>query len=106
VRKFASPAFGITDAAGNFSAAEHRLGPQILHSRPARAVWELGMRLTACTEPAQVVDTIYAAQIPNLKISVGSEIGMMVRPESFWVANTRSIWAHLLVKHNCAYARE
>ena len=52
-----------------------------------------------------MVDTIYSARIPNLKISVGSEIAMMVRPETFWVANTRSIWAHLLVKHSFDYVK-
>jgi hypothetical protein len=58
-----------------------------------------------CADPKQVVDTIYAARIPYLKIGVGSEIAMMVRPEAFWVANTRSIWAHLVLKHGFSYGR-
>jgi hypothetical protein len=104
-KPFADLALGISDVDGNYSAAEHGLGPQILATRPATAVLELGKRLAVCDEPKQMVDTIYGAKIPNLKISVGSEIAMMVRPETFWVANTRSIWAHLLVKHSFNYAR-
>ncbi len=104
-KKFADLALGISDVDGNYSAAEHGLGPKILATRPAMAVLELGKRLAVCYEPKQMVDTIYRANIPNLKIGVGSEIAMMVRPETFWVANTRSIWAHLLVKHSFNYAR-
>jgi len=104
-KKFADLALGISDVDGNYSAAEHGLGPQILAARSASTVLELGNRLAVCSEPKQMVETIYAARVPNLKISVGSEIAMMVRPTTFWVANTRSIWAHLLVKHSFDYAK-
>jgi hypothetical protein len=104
-KKFAELALGISDSEGNYSAAEHGLGPQILAMTKASMILDLGKRLANCADPKRVVDEIYSARIPNLKISVGSEIAMMLCPDRFWVANTRSIWAHLLVKHDFDYAK-
>ena len=42
---------------------------------------------------------IYERSISYLKISVGSEIAMMLKPDIHWVGNKRTIWSHLLVKH-------
>jgi len=42
---------------------------------------------------------IYEKGIANLKISVGSEIAMMLKPNVHWIGNKRTVWAHLLVRH-------
>ena len=48
---------------------------------------------------------IYDQNLKYLKISVGSEISMMLRPNKFWVANVRTIWAHLLIETGDDYQR-
>ncbi len=40
------------------------------------------------------------ANIPNLKISVGSEMSMMLKPNVFWVTNVRTLWSYLALKHD------
>ena len=44
-------------------------------------------------------DLISLARLAYLKIGVGSEISCMVNPKVCWVANTRTIWTHLVIKH-------
>jgi hypothetical protein len=102
-RAFAELVLGIADRQGNYSASEHRLGPRILASKSPSAISKLGKSLLSCRDAKEAVDTIYRARISYLKISVGSEIAMMVKPDAFWVANTRTIWAHLLVSHDFNY---
>src|ERR1700690_3281483 len=48
---------------------------------------------------------IKAASVQFLQIGVGSEMSCMLNSKVCWVANTRTIWAHLLVKHNDNYAK-
>ena len=38
--------------------------------------------------------------MPYLRISLGSEIAMMLNPDKYWVGNIRTIYSHLLLKHN------
>ena len=45
---FTDLALGISNTDGNYSAAEHGLGPKILAARPASAVFELAKRLAIC----------------------------------------------------------
>lgn len=40
-----------------------------------------------------------------MKIGVGSEASCMVNPNVCWVANTRTIWAHLVIKHADNFTR-
>ncbi|MCK4532644.1 hypothetical protein KAU39_02560 [bacterium] len=94
-------ALGITDPMGNFSADEHNLGPQILTQNRSESIVKLAQNLRCCLDVSHIPDTIYKANLNNLKISVGSEMAMMLRPQDFWVANVRTIWAHLLIKHEC-----
>lgn len=42
---------------------------------------------------------IRQAAINYLKIGVGSEASCMLNPRVCWVANTRTIWTHLVIKH-------
>jgi hypothetical protein len=93
-------ALGITDPKGNYSASDHDLGSKILAYSSVATVFNLALGLNDTTKSEQMLRLIYSSNISNLKISVGSEMAMLLRPKKFWVANTRSIWAHLLVKHD------
>ncbi|MFO1490258.1 MAG: hypothetical protein U1F87_04945 [Kiritimatiellia bacterium] len=98
--KYSALALGVTDEAGNYSAAEHRLGPKILSNTSTKEIWKFAADLLKCKTPQEVVDAIYTAAIQNIKISIGSEMAMMLMPDTFWVGNTRTIWTHLLIKHS------
>lgn len=55
-----------------------------------------------------MISAVYDAGIKYLKVSVGSEMAMMLKPDIFWVANVRTVWTHLLLKHsyNLSHANE
>lgn len=97
--QYAQLALGIMDSRGNYSAAEHGLGPKILSLSPESRVFKLAQQLYECKSPKQIPDVVFQAGIKFLKISVGSEMAAMLRPGTFWVTNVRTIWAHLLIKH-------
>ena len=93
-------AIGVDGNRGNYSASEHGLGPSILGESTPNSVFRLAQDLNRCTKDSHIPDIIYRRRIPYLKISVGSEIAMMLRPNDFWVGNVRTIWVHLLLKHD------
>ena len=64
-----------------------------------RRVLRLAFQLAKVSKSEELARHIKTADIDWLKISIGSEISMMLRPSHCWVANVRTIWAHLLVKH-------
>ena len=99
--KFANLALGITNQDGNYSAAEHGLGPKILVSNgnSEKQVFDLASTFVKLDNARRVPELIRNAQIKFLQISVGSEISCMINPKICWVANTRTIWTHLIVKH-------
>ncbi len=97
---FLDLALGISDPIGNFSAREHGLGPQILSVNRSTSIIELAKSFLSETDPNKMVDLIYKEKIKFLKISVGSEMAMMLKPSNFWVANVRTVWTHLLLKHS------
>lgn len=109
---FASLALGLSDQNSNYSASEHFLGPQIIQSnhRAHERVLALAEQFVSLKgkEVARVPNIIQRAGLKYLAIGVGSEISCMVNPNVCWVANTRTIWAHLVVKHdgNPAIANE
>lgn len=93
-------ALGITDADGNFSASEHGLGEAILAENKSETIITLVQLFLTETIPIGIVDSIYRANVKFLKISIGSEMAMMLKPDFFWVANVRTVWTHLLIKHD------
>lgn len=99
VADYVNLALGINDPFGNFSAAEHSLGPRILSGRSISSVFQLAIKLAEVQNESELRNLIYNENIPYLKISVGTEMAMLLQPAVHWVANTRSIWSHLLVKH-------
>ncbi|WP_230969749.1 hypothetical protein [Nitrogeniibacter aestuarii] len=100
IQNYVDLALGISDPAGNYSAAEHGLGPQVLSNSRPDSVFALARDLDALSDSNHVPDTIYRANLPYLRISLGSEMAMMLRPEAFWVGNVRTVYSHLLLKHH------
>ena len=84
---------GISNPAGNYSADEHKLGPQILagNSNAENQVVALARSFMSLTTARDVPKLIRDAAIRYLKIGVGSEASCMVNPKICWVANTRTI---------------
>jgi hypothetical protein len=98
---------GLSDPAGNYSAAEHRLGPKILGSNTNvnSRLHDLAGKFRALTQPRTVPQLIRAAGLSYLAIGVGSEASCLMNPGVCWVANTRSIWTHLVIKHADNFAK-
>ncbi len=105
VDEYARLAVGLTDAAGNYSAHEHNLGPRILSENTVKSIFDLAEELFACKSVNHIPNIVYKHRLPYLKISVGSEMALMLRPNDFWVGNVRTIWSQLLIKHNLNYRR-
>ncbi|MGA3078453.1 MAG: hypothetical protein ABSG56_32835 [Bryobacteraceae bacterium] len=99
---FAELALGITDGNANYSADLHRLGPRIIGTnlKAEERVFALGNEFYALKDARNVPAIIERAKLSSLRIGVGSEISCMVNPHVCWVANVRTIWTHLVVKHN------
>lgn len=102
-KKYVPLALGITEIDGNYSASDHDLGPKILSERTPAVILKLAKVLASCKSHQAMLNFIYSAAVPWLKVSVGSEIAMLLKPATFWVANTRTVWAHLLLKHDFDY---
>ena len=100
-RKFANLLLGVSNAAGNYSANEHKLGPKILakNDNAEQRVGDLAEKFLGLEKAFEVPKLIRSAQLLYLQIGVGSEASCMLNPEFCWVANTRTIWAHLVIKH-------
>jgi len=98
-------ALGISRPEGNYSASEHNLGPHVLNNNSNESVFNLANNLIALHDANHIPNTIYRANMPYLKISIGSEIAMMLNPDKYWVGNVRTIYSHLLLKHNGNRAR-
>ena len=84
----------MSNPGGNYSAAEHKLGPQILCENPNahQRVFDLATKFMALTTAGDVPQLIKQAGMRFLQIGVGSEASCMVKPDVCWVANTRTIW--------------
>lgn len=99
---FVQVALGIADAVGNFSASQYALGPKILASntRAPERVQELAGQFGQLESAQRVPPLVRGAALSYLGISVGSELSCMMNPQVCWIANVRTIWTHLLVKHD------
>jgi hypothetical protein len=99
--EFSRLLLGVSNASGNYSAAEHHLGPKILAENPDvhRRLHTLASELRKLTSARSVPSVIRAAGLSYLAIGVGSEASCLMNPRVCWVANTRSIWTHLVQKH-------
>jgi hypothetical protein len=93
---------GVSDAAGNYSAEEHGIGPRVLgdNLNAEQRIFDLADTFVGLKKARTVPELIRQAGLKYLGISVGSEASCMLNPQVCWVANTRTVWAHLLVKHD------
>ncbi len=105
-REYVELAVGITDPLANYSAHEHNLGPRILENNSISSVYNLAHRLISRDlKVTHLPKIIYQANLPYLKISVGSEMASLLQPNRFWVGNVRTIWSHLVIKHEGDWER-
>jgi hypothetical protein len=100
-------AVGISDSAANYSASDHGLAAKIRAENldPERRVHQLAGRFRQLDSAREVPEIIRQADIRYLSIGVGSELSCLMNPTICWVANTRTIWTHLVVKHVDNFAR-
>src|SRR5947208_2800297 len=76
IRQFGRLALGIVNAAGNYSADEHQLGPQVLSGNinSEKRVFDLGAKFLRLTTARTVPQLIRDAGLRYLQIGVGSEM--------------------------------
>jgi hypothetical protein len=101
-KEFVEMAIGITKQGscnGNYSASEHLLGNKILTSNGYNyhSIFNLAKKLRI-SKFTHIPKLIYDADISHLKISVGSEMAMMLKPNELWVGNIRTYWVYFLVQ--------
>lgn len=108
VKQFAELALGIEVPAGNYSAAEHHLGPRILENNvnANQRVFDLAEKFVPLKVADAVPELVRSAQLSYLQIGVGSEISCMNNPAVCWVCNTRTIWTYLAWEGTPARAEE
>lgn len=106
VKPFFRLALGIDDPAGNYSAAEWSIGPKVAASnaRPEERIFELAGKFRALASGRTVPALVRQADLRHVAIGVGSELSCMVNPRACWVANTRTIWTHLVWEHKGSIA--
>ena len=104
---FAKLLVGISDDQGNYSARDHGLGPLILSQNPdaERRLFDVAEKFQAVRNANEVPDIIRGAGLKYFRIGVGSEASCMLNPQICWIANTRSIWTHLVFKHKGDFGR-
>ncbi len=107
ISEFVRLLLGVSNRAGNYSADDHKLGPQILNQNrnAERQVGDLAAKFMALDTARAVPELIKKTGIHYLKIGVGSEASCMVNPSVCWVANTRTIWTHVVIKHGDNFAK-
>ena len=101
IENYVKSALGITNPDANYSAFDHFLGPKIIEKNPnpIKSVFYLGKKIFNLPSASRIPLTIYDEKISYLKISVGSEMAMMLNPDKFWVGNLKTIYSHLLLKY-------
>lgn len=105
-KEYSELAVGVSDIQGNYSAYEHQLGSKILEINSYDSISDLATLLaTKGISSRLVAQYIFEANLPYLKIGVGSEIACMLQPKNLWVGNVRTIWCHLVVKHNGSWQK-
>ena len=106
VSSFIDLLLGISDPSGNYSAAEHGIGPKVLDQniRVEGRLLEVVTQFLSLTNAHEVPPIIRGASLRYFQIGVGSEASCMVNPQFCWVANVRTIWTHLVYKHDFSTA--
>ena len=100
--KYINLAVGIKNISGNFSASDHHLGEPIIACNSEESIIRLAKEFYSKSYNAEdLPELIYKKMnLSYLKISIGTEMAMMLRPKKYWVGNVRTIWSHLVNKHS------
>ncbi|WP_163372661.1 hypothetical protein [Endozoicomonas acroporae] len=105
-KEYAELAVGYTDNYGNFSASQHGLSEYILSNNKPQAIFNFAKNVSQDgVSTSDLPALIWEAGMPYVKISVGSEIACLLRPDHFWIGNVRTIWSHLVIKHKGDWER-
>jgi hypothetical protein len=105
IEEYVKLALGIDDEYGNFSASERGLGDVVRAVNSDQSIFSLASELKVTARAIHIPDRIYDRRLPWLKISIGSEMAMMLKPSKFWVANVRTIWAGILIENGDDYEK-
>jgi hypothetical protein len=107
LKDFSELLLGISGAYGSYSAREHKRGHLILGSNPRafERVYDLATDLISLADGHSVPALVKATRLRYLNIAVGSEASCMLNPKHLWVTNIRTIWAHLVIKHDGDFDR-
>lgn len=105
--KFPDLLVGISDVHGNYSARDHDLGPRILRENvnSRKRLYEISAKFLELDDARTVPEIIRAAGMKYFQIGVGSEASCMLNPTVCWITNTRTVWAHLVLKHGGSVSR-
>ena len=108
VSGFAELALGMTTPSGNYSAAEHGLGPKIFESNPnpKGRIYTLAGKFILLKNASTVPKLIREENLKYLRIGVGSELSCMMNPTICWVCNKRTIWLYLVQTQGLGKANE
>ncbi len=63
-------------------------------------------KLLAAQNPQRIPNIIREESIPYLKVGVGSEMAMLLKPDLFWTCNIRTIWAHFAMETSVQNAND
>lgn len=91
-------ALGLSDPSGNYSASEHptHLGYRVLERTSSREIANFARRELMTRSARELPSLVAAADMPYLKTSIGSEMMCLLRPDSCWVTNRRTVYVYFL----------
>jgi hypothetical protein len=69
-----------------------------------KSLLEVVTQFLSLTNAHEVPPIIRGARLLYFQIGVGSEASCMINPQFCWVANVRTIWTHLVYKHDFSTA--
>ncbi len=105
-KEYSELASGYTDSYGNFSAYQHGLSENILSNNKPQAILNFAKAISQDgVSTFDLPALIWEAGMPYVKISVGSEMACLLKPDRFWIGNVRTIWSHLVIKHDGDWER-
>ena len=95
-------ALGLSDQVGNYSASEHavHLGHKILERTGATCIAMFARNFLLRGSCRELPDAVQREDIPYLKTSIGSEMMCLLRPESCWVTNKRTVYVYFLYRND------
>jgi hypothetical protein len=99
--EFVKLLIGESNPAGNYSASEHGHDANIWYNNRPQLIWDFGTELLYdASDEFSIISAIENHAISYLKLAIGTEMACMLRPKDFYVANSRTCWGFLVVKHN------